>query len=328
MEINKYVCGANIRNTGVGTCSLIMQNVAGAILVPDGFTLSPAQAATLQTVLIAATKASKRSRIYPVHKFVGLTNNSEDKTTQAFSYGGQYPVREGFQNWLFQYVAGGMCLHNALRTHSGKAAAALFYDAQGILFGRSVLIPQAPELIEPEPIYGVGGIPLEYFWANPWSPNDGSNITNTSVQFVFKPKYINEELGYIQTNFDLESLNGLGGIRLSEAAPKAAAVLKIAANYGCGFEAEGEDLYDDLSAELAVAALWKATIDGKPVVITSVAADDALRAFTVTLDAVDPNYDANAPIKITLVSPSEMVEAEADALSMYEANVLSIAGTA
>lgn len=329
MEVNRFVCGANIKNTGVGTCSLALQTVAGAFLVPADFVIDEAGAADLFDTLQAAAKASKRNRIYPVHRFVQVTNNSEDKTTQSFGYGGLAVVREGFYNWLLQYVDGGLCLHNRLRSHNGKAKAVLFYDAQGVIFGRSVLLPANPALIEPEPKYGLGGIPLEYFWANPWTPNDGSNVMATAVQFVFKPKYINEELGYIQANFDLEGVKGLGGVVLSEAVAKAANVLTVAANYGCSFEPDGADFFEDFEADLADDALWKVTTSsGLEIAITSVAADAANRAFTITLDALDPNYSATAPLKVSLVSPAEMETAGADALSLYESNVLSIAGTA
>lgn len=329
MEVNKFVCGANIKNTGVGTCSLALATIAGAFLVPSDFVIDEAGAADLFDTLQAAAKASKRNRIYPVHRFVQVTNNSEDKTTQSFGYGSIAVVREGFYNWSLQYVDGGLCLHNKLRSHNGKAKAVLFYDSNGVLFGRSVALPQDPALVQPEPKYGLGGIPLEYFWANPWTPNDGSNVMATAVQFVFKPVYINDELGYIQTNFDLESVKGLGGVTLSEAIPAARPVLTVKASYGCSYEPDGADFFEDFEADLAAAALWKVTTaSGLPIAITSVAADNENRAFTITLDNTDENYSLTAPLKVTLVTPEEMETANKDALSLYEANVLSVAGTA
>lgn len=329
MEINKFVCGANVRNTGIGTCSLILQNIVGGFLVPVDFVIDAAGAADLFNTLQDAAKAGKAERIYPLHKWVQMTNNSEDKVTQQFGYGGRAVVREGFNDWLFQYTDGGICLHNRLRSHNGKAKAAMFYDAEGVLFGTSKLIPGNPALIDAEPIYGVGGIPLEYFWADKWTPNDGANAMVTAMQYVFKPKYVNEQIGYIQTTFDLESVKGLGSIALSQPIAGARPVLTITANYGCSFEPNGADLFEDLGDELATAAAWKVTTaDGLPVSITSVAADDDNRAFTITLDALDPNYSLTAPLRVSLVSPEELETANLDALSFYESNVLRIAGTA
>lgn len=306
-EINKISCVKTGANVGFGDCVFNPLNIIGAFLVPKDFAITPANALALQTFLIAqAANPDANARIYPIHYFEQVTSNSESKTIQTLGYGGKAVAREGDYDWTFQFLQGGLCLLKSLRAFNGTGKAVLFYDAAGILFGWKVGD-------------SLQGIPLVFFWADPWTPNDGSNAAIYNAQFVFKPRYINEQIGFMQTDFPLETVEGLQTVALKELAGSARPVLKVGASVGCS----GESIYDTYSAELAVVGAWIASINGVEINITSVAVDANLGGWTITVDVADPDYVAGSPLTIQLAPVDELV---ALGVSGFESNKLIVPG--
>lgn len=295
MNINQIACVQGGSNTGYGECFLNFGTIAGAFLVPKGFEITPAQAQDLQqTLQDAAFAADPKERIYPIHSFEQVTNNSEDKTIQTLGYGGKYPVREGDIDWTFQFIQGGLCLLKALRKFNGAGKQVLFYDSNGVLFGQKIG-------------ENLAGIPLQFFWANPWTPNDGSNATIFAIQFVFKPKYVNDDLGFLKSDFDLGQIQGLQNVVLSVLSGAAPAPV-VGATTGC----DGTNLYGMFAAELAVVGNWKASngATGADLTITSVAEDANANGWTVTVDAVDADYPAaGGTIILQLADPQTLAAA-------------------
>lgn len=292
MQINQIICNTGGANVGYGDCVLTLKSLYRAILVSPDFEIDPSTYATpelLIAALIAASQADLVSnRIYPLPEIVGVTNNSEGVVTQTLGNGTPIVVRDGMTNWLLQYTDGGNCVSNALRKFNSRRLSILFIDADGVLFGTKV-----GQVIK--------GIPLAQFYALPFGVNDFANIANFSFQVIFAPSYINEDLGFVKLpKADLMALEGLRNINLQLSSPRAVNVVNVQAVTGC----DKENLYDAYSADLVTASNWLASMNGKSVAIETVALNAASKAFTVTLDADDPNYVVGAPIVLTLAAPS------------------------
>lgn len=303
--LNKKTCIVQGANTGFGNCVLSFAHIAGAILVPRGTQFTPEDLEDFQAALeTRAMAANPQQRIFPIHHFEQVTDNTEDKTIETLGYGGKYPVREGDYDWTFQFLQGGICLLKSLRKFNGAGMNALFYDANGVVFGQKIGD-------------NLAGIPLVFFWADQWRPSDGTASSVYAVQFVFKPRYINDDLGFVETDFNPSLVQGLKDVVLSEGAGSARPALKVLAHTGCS----RDNLYDLYADELAAVAAWTATINGGSVAITSVAEDPAIGGWTVTLDDTDPNYDANDPIILSLADP---VTLDGLGVSGYESRKLTI----
>lgn len=290
--LNQIACAQDIKNTGYGTCVVDPGKITGAIEIPKGRRFTPEEIAAIQATLVAGiSAANKADRFFPIGGFKAVTDSSEEPVFQTLGYGTPVPVRDGNYVWIFQYIKGGVCLSNALRSRNGMNFDYLFYDDKGLIIGvRYVLADGTVEW---------GGVPVDVFYAYPWKVNDGTNVTAYRVQFVFEPMYINEMLGFVkETGFNPAVLMGLQNINLVSAAAPAAGVSQIQALTGCA----QTNLYDKFGADLAVPALWKAynNANGNEITITSVAVNAGLKAYTVTLDDTDPDYPALATDKVRL----------------------------
>lgn len=278
-ELNQIVCASRVSNTGFGSCFLDMEQIVGAFIVPNGYKLTAVELQTLQATLVADTKvASKLARVYPLGGFVAVTSNTEDKTLQTFAYGGKKVVREGDYDWTFQYTEGGLCLHKALRSFNSNAGwSVLFYDSNFTLFGTTGADAGA--------LYA---IPAKVLWANPWTPNDGSNTAVYSIQFVFEPRYINEDLAYVAADSSISEISGLQDAQIQLVSwVEATGVAQVKIVSACG-----TNLYDVYATELAAAGVYTAAnkATGGAIAISSVAGVSATKAFNVTVDTADSDF--------------------------------------
>lgn len=304
--LNTIACATDVKNTGFGTCVVDPKKIVGAIEIPRGKVFTPAELADFPaTIKALIAAASKTDRAFPVGGFQAVTDNSEEPVFQTLGYGTPAPVRDGNYVWIFQYLKGGICLSNALRSRNGGAAGDfLFYDDQGLIIGTRVETSTAGT-------FGLGGVPVDVFYAYPWKVNDGTNVTSYRVQFVFQPFYINEGLGFIkEPGFNPATLMGLQNINLVQQGASAAGVSQIKALTGCA----QTNLFSQFQTELTSAALWKAynLLNGNEIAITSVTANVGLEAFTVTLDTADPDYPASATdkVRIQLVDTAALAAAD------------------
>lgn len=266
-------------------------------IVPKDFRITVANIATLSTVLHAAARATlKANRLFPVHHFDGITDNSEEDVYQTTGYGDQNFSREGKYDWMFTYSEGGTCLHNSLRSFNVKGNYAIFYDADNILFGWEIDGEMA-------------GIPLSIFKPQKLKINDGTNSTQFMLKVMFDAVYLNEESIYLDAGFLPSEISGLKDVELYEAAAQSvAATYNIGARLNCS----KTDLYDLYSAELADGAVWTAAnaATGAAVTITSVTANATLKRFEILVDAVDADYPAIAgSVVFNLVSPAALTTA-------------------
>lgn len=303
-ELNKLNCGTSKANTGYGDCVLNFGKIIGAIEVPFDLVLTQTELSDLQKTLIDLIQAdSKGKRIYPFPTFEAITDNSQDPTLQSLGYGSQQVVKDGNYNWVFQYINGALCVSNKLRTHSNSYGKFLFFDDKNVLFGTTGYTNTG--------IKGISGITMDVFYPFPWKANDGTNVTSFRVLFDFKSPQVNEYLAYVQADFNLTTLMGLENAILSVLSGPTTGVVQIGVSTGCS----QENLYDELGADLAVSNLWAAYNDatGVAIPITSVAVNNGLKGYTVTLDTADPAYvavTATGKIRLELVGPTELAAAD------------------
>lgn len=265
--INQYLCSALFGNTGIGQCSLIPKEIKGFFIVPRNFVITQANADALQSYLeTAAANDLPTERIYPVHNLVGITDNSEEPVRETLGYGGNATLRQGNYSWTFRFLDGGLCLLRSLQRFNQQPVSILFYDADGVLFGRKVST-------------GLAGVPVIDFNANKWTPSDGSVIAGFTVTIEMDSRYLNQDLAVIQDeNVDLTSILGLQTAMLNVTAASASSVT-VQVMAACG----GVNLYDLYAAQLADETVWTAVgVSGAAQTISAVAGVPASKSFTLT----------------------------------------------
>lgn len=296
--LNQKICLAGGANTGFGDCTLNPKNLVGFILAPIGAKIVEADLADFGAFLAGKINSAIASeRWYPVHGFETVTDNTEDVTIETLGYGGKAVVREGDYDLLFRWIKGGMCLQKALRKFNDSNMAVFLIDGDGMLFGTTVGT-------------SMQAIPLVLFYAQPWRVNDGSTGTNYGVRIAFRPKPVNEDLAFLDVSalgFILSTFKGLQNISLVVLNPENAPITKVRALVGCS----KKNLYEEYSTELAEVGLWKAykQSDGSAIVVSTVAVDAALEAFTVTVASGAESY------YLELVDPEALM---AGGVSGYE----------
>jgi hypothetical protein len=313
-NLNEVVCATNIMNTGVGTCFLDLSFTRGAIRVPEGKVFTQTELTALRATLDAARLAPlKSNRIFPLHNFKTITDNSEDTIYQTLGDGTQIPVRDGNYRWTYQYIDGGMCLALALRSHNFQKSSWLFYDNNDVLFGW--------RKDDGTGAYGLSGIPVT-FHANKPKFATAAEVAAYTVYFEMDPKYIADYLGFVKAGFSLSEITGLQNIVLRQTGASAAGVVKIQALTGCDYA----NMYDLYSTELASSpSLWiiTNTLTGNVITTTSVAVDANAKAFTLTAASADPDYPATSGgfMNITLANPTLLDAAD---ISGFEANTVTV----
>lgn len=294
MELNLIKCasGESTFNTGVSDCPYIPGYIVGAILATSKISLAPANfltAEALYTFLETAAQAPRASRIYPIAALKGLeADNTEAPTEFTFGYGDQETIREGKINWSYRYQDGGLCLHNNLRKLNGTKVYAFFIDNNGVVIGT-----RNGENMD--------AIPLTKFFAPPFGVSNGSEPSKFLVNLSFDPKYINENIAFLDPDgeVDFMELKGLLNVKLTSKLVAGDAV--TTAKVSCG----GTDLYDLYAYELAEITAWKAKgANGAAIVISAVVKDDVQKAWVISTAA-----DFVAGDIIELAAPSVLSEA-------------------
>lgn len=267
-KLGQLRCSFNSKNTGFGSCVEEWKQIAGAFIFDNPQSFTPEQiaalAATLNNAVLNDTKAN---RAFPVHNFVGFTDSSESVVIETFNYGPKAIVRDGDYDWSFQFTDGANCLQQALRSHNGKRYV-LFYDKDNKLLG-----------------YNKNGnlatIPLQFFYAHPWKPATGANAAVYMLQFVFLPRYINEDRAFVKAPFELGEIEGLEDLDIIvNTWDSDTGIANITLQKSCG----AENLYDEFHTQLANVDNFQAFDDqGEPVTIATIVGVAGSKSFNVTL---------------------------------------------
>lgn len=285
--LNQLNCIVQGGNTGFGDCTLDIKNIVGLFLVPPGTEIEAADLEDLGAYLATKVSADDKSeRFYPVHSFVGITDNSEEANIGSLGYGGKNFIREGDYDWTLRFQKGGMCLLKSLQMFNQSDKDVFFYDVAGVLYGT-------------ESNGKLRSVPLELLHVPKFQINDGSESSIYGIRISFRSNFVNELLGFVDTaaqNLILSTFKGLKNMPLVAVDPENSPIVNIRAITGC----DRKNLYDTFETELAVPGLWKAyTADGTVLSITTVVANPTLKAFTVTVDGASPFY-------VELVGPTAL----------------------
>lgn len=298
--LNSLNCIADAGNTGIGACSLDFKKITGAILTPKGYTIEAADlvdSATLMAKLQADTQAAnKAARIYPVMGFVNAEDNSTGLQKQTFGYGVEAPVRDGINNWTFQFVKGGLTLLQKLRLFNKSTAYDfLFVDDENKILGTASSDGT-----------GLKAIPSMYFWAHQWKANTGQAIAEYKLEFAFLPQYVNEYVASADAGFDIPTnVVGLQDVTVTGVADVTSGSYDLTAVAG------GTNLGDLYETELAAAGSWVATNfqTGAAITVTGVTFNSATKAFIVALDKTDTDYPASGFVTVNLAAPATLAAA-------------------
>jgi len=270
-------CSKNSKNTGYGSCPLDWGLFLGAFIFDSPRIFTDAELQDLATTLNeAATDDAKDARMFPIHGFLGPTDNSEAVVTEKFPYGAEAIVRDGNINWQFQFKDGGACVNNAGRTHNGQAYV-LFYDR----------FKAKNRLIGTYNPAGLQTIPLQYVYFAPFKLNDGSKSTGYFVSFSFFPQYINEEVDFIQADFDLSEIVGLKDVKvILNSFNQNTGVANVTLQTDCG----SNNIYDLFHDDIDENSFTLYDEDGVAVEITSVVGVAGNKTFDITMNTDDfPN---------------------------------------
>jgi hypothetical protein len=308
-QVNTILANTVAKNTGLVAKAFDPKRIAGALIVPKGYTLTAAQIATLQAKLTAdAALDSKTQRIYPLSNLLDFKDNSEKPVVQAFSTGAETTVRDGVYKWGFQFTKGGQTLHSAVRVFNGASWDFLLVDDSNQIIGTA--------WIDGTGAQGVKAIPSIEIFTDAWMPNDGKKVTEYMTNFKFFPKYINEQLAFIQVD-PIAEFDILGTVQgLKDATLKVTASATPGTYYCSIFDNTNENLFDELQAGL-VLALWTLvnTVTGATITITSVTPDAANKRFVIVVTTADPDYPiAGQKITFNLVGPTELIAANVEGI--------------
>jgi len=286
--LNQTNCSIAVGNTGVGDCAFDLASIVTGFLVPRSFRLTAAQMATKETALAALKAAASADnplqRIYRLADFVGVTNNSETPVKQTLGYGAQVTVRDGMYNFNFQYVEGGLCLSNNLSQFNGANWTLLLVDENGVLAGAKM----DDEL---------AGIPLNEFYNNPMTLNDGTNRAGYSLDVSFNKNYLNQDIAHIDLGLgQLKGVTGLQNVEPVLVSTIVGGVFTSKFVIGCG----NENLYDFVEpADLADVSNFTVTnVAGVAQTITSVADAPGFKGVTFTIASASPGYVATGPFVV------------------------------
>lgn len=292
-------------------------------MTPKGYVMTAAQLLVLQATLIAgARNTNKALRLFPIKGFEAINDASEGLQVQTMGYGPKHPVREGFNDWTFNYTVGGVKRHQSLRKFNGDGNDFLFWDDQNTIWGTSGLDNTGAA--------GLKAIPSDggFFWAHPWKANTGSEVTGYTLQFVFNPYFVNDMVEFATAGFDIATtVNGLVDVLVTSPSANATSGSYNLMAVTAGAKTNLASIY---GTELGVIGAWSAinTQTGLAIAILTATyganvGGAGIGGWVLALDKTDANYPATAGFKITFALASPTALAALGVLD-YEGNTVDI----
>jgi len=282
-NLNKPKCATEDGNVGSCDCALAIETLSGFILAPTSFRLSAANMAsdaTVKTALIAATKAARTGRIYPIAVVGTPTDNSQDPTSETLPNGQIVIVREGFYDATMQATDNSIYLANQLRKFNKRKMGVFMYDQNGTLWGLSIGGELAP-------------VPLELVFTDYKLPS-ATNIAQTLTRLVWDKNLFLSGYGFYELSpSDYLEVTGLKSIELGFISRTTTNVLATAQILGCG-DALGDE-YPDEVLELDNWVSVKVS-DGTSNAVTAVAYNSTTKQLTLTLTTGVASIISLAPI--------------------------------
>lgn len=302
--LNQPLCATNYGNTGFGDCFLEPAEIVGGFQVPSTFALSQTDIATLQAVLQTKISGAIGTRIFPYANWISVADNTEDVNITTTDYGAKYVNREGFYDFTFRYLIGGVQLHNEIQKNTGTGKYFLFYDKKGNLFGK-----RSGTTIK--------GIKVDIFHANPWKLPTGADAASYLLRFIINPIEMNfgNLAFYSQQDFNYADITGIQELELW--------LFSLASNVakvGVRTKISKVDLHPIYGNSLSSLSFWSATkrSDGTAIAITSIAEDGANHVYTFTFNSA--TVSGMAPTDAIVLKGANASVLLASGITPYEAH--------
>jgi len=291
--LNSYNCLVPGANTGPDACAIDLKNTVAIFLMPPG-TKIPASALLTATAFLSAlsalTNAPVGTRIYPVFNLIQNADATEATQIQTFPNGFKFPVRNGYYNPSYQFVAN-FCLYLQLYNgFNGKPWDVLTIDAAGTGWGVK------------NPDGSLSGVSADYIDVPTFKNNTGGAVSETTISFSAAPDFLTS-FGFVKLSLaQWKTLKGLQTVTLTSGGARVTNVSLIKGGIGCG----QRSLAAQYGSALAVANLWVAldSVSGNDLNITSVALNSNIDGYTGTVDTSDPDYNAANPVIWSLAAPT------------------------
>lgn len=313
MAKNTLICvSAGSGNTGTGACVLDIGRIIAAIAVPAGTELDVSGNLAAIKTLIDAAKINNDPllRWYPIPNLVPQADNSGDVSVQTYPDGTTIVTGEGNYDWTFDLLEGKNCLSSRLRKHNSANEDILLVDQYNHLLGQNGSTDGVIKGFDPSILQALAPV---------LSPGNDA-VTAYRWRLSFDKRQLADNLAWVDFGSDpyLRNLRGVQDVALAKIS-RITTVLKISAKTACGTV----DLYDTYKTQLAVVGAWSVkTATGAVQTLSSVAADDNVKGWTLTLDSTDPDYVAGADVTVSLVGPAALA---ALLVKFYESNTITVA---
>lgn len=269
MLLNTPICATLYGNTGYGDCFLEPKKIVGAIQTGSTFSLSAADVltgATLLAKLNTARHAAIGARIFPYKNFISVDDQTEDENIQTTDYGGKYITREGDYDWKFRFLKGGVQALNEFQKNNGAGKYFYFFDDANVLYGY-----RSAGLLKP--------FPVDQFKALKWKLPSGSDEAGYYLRFIMNQQYMNNgNLGFVKSEFNLNDIEGLQTVVLSQKALTSNVVSVYAKTLISGL-----DLNAVYGATLAAGGAWVLTNLQTGAVIPIVTVTNGAGFYDVTI---------------------------------------------
>jgi len=313
--LNRFLCiGQGVGNTGNPDCQFVPANITGAILVPSSVEYTATQAATLDTVLVAAAKVDNAaSRVYPIKRFRSMSDNSTDDTTNESGYGDITKMRSGKPVWQFE-LQDGLYSWSQLKAFDNQETqwSALFMDEENnVVWGKGTSSG------------GFAGFPLNQLSVSTPKMNDGSNPFNYMITFGLKSVQDLQNFSLVQFDDSIAVMDMVDGLvtvqpTIVSGATDTSTTLQVrllaaGTNMFTLYESEfvaggGTEFLVSVDGAAGVAATGcAATGGGADTFDITVAALSAAEVITVTLAAPSVLEAASVPGYESATSPSVTV---------------------
>lgn len=214
--LNALNCLQTVGNSGNPKCTFDPAFISGAILAPTGSIIDPtANSGNILTTMTSLFyAANKAARFYPFYDFEKPTDSSDKLILQSMPNGAKHPVREGFNDWTYQYFDGGLTKHLNARTFNGTNWD-FYFISTDLQTGFQQLIGISDST--GTKLQAIPVNPGGYFWAHVWGVNTGSERTKYELQFSYNQRYMNLKgvTSFLTLPFTIESsLPGLTDVNV------------------------------------------------------------------------------------------------------------------
>jgi len=272
--LNDPGCTAAGGNTGQPSCALIPKNIVGAMLIDKDKVFTGADIASVSAWITAVQTlclGPSATRAYPIFKFDGMTDETEEPTFKTTGFGDEFPLKEGKYKWTFDISRQGHYFAQQLRKfNKDQSKKVIFFTSD-----------QQVLAVKSGTAGNFTGFSMSYIYCFPVKMDDGAeNPASYKVKFTLpKPIELNEDLAMFDLGADPEStFKAILDVKLSILAQDATSV-----TVGVKIVGDNVNMYDAFSTKLADLTLWTVTKAGSAVAPTGITADATLKGWKIAL---------------------------------------------